>query len=445
MDKKKKWLIGSLLVAVLLVGFTYKLVTKKAPSTSKAEPEIWVISDNHFFAKSLHDDGEAFEKFNKTTVGKDILYSEDLLGALVKKAVKEKPDALVITGDTTLNGEKESLKKMASVLAPLKKAEIPVFGIPGNHDIHDGWARMFYDKKQYVIDQITPGTFRQYFPDGYKQSVSQDKYSLSYTVDMGQYRLFLMDSNLYTLDPSENAPITQGRYKKETLGWMEEQLEAGKKAGKTPILFSHHNMLSHSKQVHTGFVLNNAEAVLDLVKTYDIPLSLSGHTHVQDIMESEEIPGFFEATTSAFSIAESHVAKVTLGKDELTYQAEIFDPRPYFTKAQLKNPDLKNYPTYLKDIFLHEGQQMAYNELFSHQIYDDKIVDPIANLTGEMNVTYFVGKNLTEKEQAEIKQSEGYQLMEKHAPRLERFILSKFQHETSQDPMSLKIKMKQDQ
>ncbi|MBM7710202.1 3',5'-cyclic AMP phosphodiesterase CpdA [Enterococcus lemanii] len=122
----------------------------------------------------------------------------------------EQPTGLILTGDLTLNGEKESLDQMTQTLAPLKKVGIFVFAIPGNHDIHNGWARKFTQDQQLVAHQISPSDFKTAFSDGYEFSVSQDAHSLSYAVDLATYRLVFVDSNLYSETFSKEAPITQG-------------------------------------------------------------------------------------------------------------------------------------------------------------------------------------------------------------------------------------------
>ena len=78
--------------------------------TSKKKPILWLLSDTHLIADSLHDDGLAFQHMRNTSAGKDLDYQEIALTAFVRKVIQEKPTAVIITGDVTFNGAKISRK-----------------------------------------------------------------------------------------------------------------------------------------------------------------------------------------------------------------------------------------------------------------------------------------------------------------------------------------------
>ena len=44
--------------------------------TSKKKPILWLLSDTHLIADSLHDDGLAFQHMRNTSAGKDLDYQE---------------------------------------------------------------------------------------------------------------------------------------------------------------------------------------------------------------------------------------------------------------------------------------------------------------------------------------------------------------------------------
>ncbi len=406
------------------------------------QPNFWVISDNHFFAKTLFEESAVFKEFEAGAVGKDLRYSQDLLAALVEKALIEQPTGLILTGDLTLNGEKESLDQMTQTLAPLKKAGIFVFAIPGNHDIHNGWARKFTQDQQLVAHQISPSDFKTAFSDGYEFSVSQDAHSLSYAVDLATYRLVFVDSNLYSETFSKEAPITQGRVKEKTLTWLEQVLSQARETNKIPLLFLHHNVLAHNEKVQQAFVLNNASNVLDLVATYQVPVAFSGHIHLQDITKSPTLPKFYEITTSAFSIAESHIGHVTLQPDQLNYEVENFDPRPYFTAAQRKKPDLNDYPNYLVQRYEAVGASMAENTLYRIGIKDEALIQSAKEMVGSANLRYFTGHNsLTTEEQAAIQTDPVYQFLQENSTRLARQVEQSLNDPNTPNNQSLTLEL----
>ena len=384
--------------------------------TTSDAPHLWVISDNHFYADELFEDSEKFRQFEATSVGKDIRYTSQVLTAFVKKALKEKPDGIVLTGDTTLNGEKQSLEQMTEIFKPLKAAGIPVFAIPGNHDIYNGWARKFTNQQQITTHQISPGDFRLAFSDGYNLSHSEDKHSLSYAVDLENYRLLFLDSNIYADRFSKTEPITSGEFKEKTLEWIESTLKEAKVLKKTPILFMHHNLLAHNEKVTKGFVLNNATRVLSLVKQYEVPLAVTGHIHLQNIMQSRDNPNFYEITSSSFSTAGNQIGHLQLLNNQMKYEVEAFDPREYFDSLALENPDLKEYPSYLEEKYRQVGKDLATNILVQSDIEN---ADKLADMVGEANLRYFTGNNrLTEAEKDQIRNDPNYAILKKSVPQL---------------------------
>ena len=46
--------------------------------TSKKKPILWLLSDTHLIADSLHDDGLAFQHMRNTSAGKDLDYLSDM-------------------------------------------------------------------------------------------------------------------------------------------------------------------------------------------------------------------------------------------------------------------------------------------------------------------------------------------------------------------------------
>lgn len=135
--------------------------------TSKKKPILWLLSDTHLIADSLHDDGLAFQHMRNTSAGKDLDYQEIALTAFVRKVIQEKPTAVIITGDVTFNGAKISGERLANIFKPLTKNKIAFLVLPGNHDIFDGWARKFKGDHEDYTPQISPAIWKEIFADSY--------------------------------------------------------------------------------------------------------------------------------------------------------------------------------------------------------------------------------------------------------------------------------------
>lgn len=142
---------------------------------------FFVTSDTHYLAKGLTDGGQAFQQFVNTGDGKETNYMDPLMSAFTRDIKNKKPDVLIISGDLTLDGEKQSHLELAQRLEEIKKSGTLVYVIPGNHDILNPYARGFKGNSQYVVDSISPSDFSKIYGDfGYNDAISRDKDSLSY-------------------------------------------------------------------------------------------------------------------------------------------------------------------------------------------------------------------------------------------------------------------------
>ncbi|WP_204123056.1 metallophosphoesterase [Lacticaseibacillus mingshuiensis] len=429
-------LLAMTLFAGLLASSYPQAAAPASQLTATTQPQLWVLSDTHFIAPSLHDEKKAYQLIKGSDAGKDMDYQPVAINALVQTALKKRPTAVIITGDVTFNGAKASAESLAKRLAPLEKAGIHVLVIPGNHDIYDGWARAYKGDEQQVVDQISPSDWKNIWWGSYQAASSVDSQSLSYTVTLNRnYELIMLDSNIYTVQPATRPPSTGGLLKPETLTWLTAQLKAARKNGRTPLVFMHHNLYAHSAVVSTGYVLSNADTLQKLLTKYKVQVLFSGHIHAQDI---ENDPAGKCLTTEivdgAFSISPAGYGIVDLTPTTLHYQRQALDISPYLTAKQKKNPDLRDYPAYLKKLFMRNGQALAINTMMDgSDTFSDKEVTIGANFIGELNWRYFTGQDdPTPKELATLKASKGYQIV-KRSPSLMRYVNSILQDKNLND------------
>ena len=125
-------LSGSLLSGCTASSKTAAAALEEQPDTLN----IAVATDLHFLSSSLTDHGSAFEKYITNSDGKTMEYSEELVDAFLSEVIAEKPHVLVLTGDLTYNGEKQSHVDLSRKLQAVEDAGIQVCVIPGNHDMN---------------------------------------------------------------------------------------------------------------------------------------------------------------------------------------------------------------------------------------------------------------------------------------------------------------------
>ena len=276
-------------LTVLLTGlFLFGLNNQKdeertvqsiAPLVGKDENlKIWKVTDIHYLSPDLFDDGEAFARMKATSAGKDLEHVPDMMEALVWEAAKEQPDLLIVSGDLTFNGEYQSLVELAAFFERIEKNGTQVSVIPGNHDIHSGWARKFEGEEMAVVEQATPEDFQQIFADyGYDLAISKDPESLSYVMEPKAGFPFLMiDTNIYSETKSTKAPKTEGRIKEETYAWLDEYFALQEEHLQTIQLVGHHPLLNHTGRLGGGFILENAEDATDYFAGKGVQTSFAG-------------------------------------------------------------------------------------------------------------------------------------------------------------------------
>ncbi len=255
-------------------------------------PRLMMASDLHYISDATHDEGQAFCKMVQEDDGKISMYSDVLLDVLTEEVIAAAPSALVLTGDITLNGEKENHLRLAEKLQKVKDAGILVLVIPGNHDINNQNAAVYFGDEKEPTEYLETG---QEFVDiyhefGYDQAFERDSTSLSYFCELDETHWMLMlDTCQY-----EDYNHVSGRLRPETLDWIEEYLKQAKEQGIKVLPVGHHNLLSESRLYTTECTMENHQDIIRLFEKYQLPLYVSGHLHAQRIKKHKAEPGVEE-------------------------------------------------------------------------------------------------------------------------------------------------------
>lgn len=378
---------------------------------------IWVITDLHYLSPSLSDEGESFTFIKETSAGKELDYPAQRMEALIWQIEKERPKLLLVSGDLTLNGEKQSAVELADYFQQIEQFGTQVYVIPGNHDISNGWARKFVGEDQEKTDQILPEDFQSIFSDmGYQDAYTLDEHSLSYAVQpYTDLILLMLDTNVYSQTEGKGAPPSNGRLEKETLTWIESVFEDAKKSGATVLPVLHHNLLEHNDFMTKGFTLDNNEEVKALFLKYDIPVVFTGHTHVQDIAHEENT--LYDVTTAAFSVMTPSIGKVTFDNNQVSYEKQAVDMEAWASETNQTDNNLSNYTDYATNLFVEDGINMGLRQMIEEQWHDDSYAEEVGAFVGESNRLFFSGESsqMSTKELKLMKESQGYQLIKKHS------------------------------
>ena len=249
-----------------------------------------VLSDIHIMAPELlREDGRAFQDYIAHD-RKMLKESPALLKTGVAELLKEHPDVVLVTGDLTKDGEKVSHEYVArQLLQPLRQAGIPVYVIPGNHDVNNPHAVIFQKDTMERTATVTPDEFARCYQDyGYGQAIARDEHSLSYVVQLSDStRLLAIDACKYEEnDYARNTCVTGGRIKPETMEFIRQQVADANRHGCRMLTMMHHGLVQHWKwqdKVMADYLVDDWKKQAKAFAKLGLNIVFTGHFHAQDI------------------------------------------------------------------------------------------------------------------------------------------------------------------
>lgn len=213
--------------------------------------DLVVLSDTHVMAPELlQERGAAYDNYIAND-RKLLSESPEILMSAVDRILSNPPDAVLVTGDMTKDGEVESHALVSQVLLkPLRDAGIRVFVTPGNHDIRNPHAVRFLGDSTVRTKTVSAEEFAEFYKDyGYGDAIARDPHSLSYVAQLDEStRLLSVDACMYEDNDFElDICVTDGRIKPETMDFIREQVGKAEKDGCRIVTMMHHGLIRHWK------------------------------------------------------------------------------------------------------------------------------------------------------------------------------------------------------
>ncbi len=378
----------------------------------KTPAKLIIASDIHYMSHSLTDYGQAFTELVDNGDGKVVRYMPQIWQAFADEVVAAAPDALVLCGDLTLNGEKVNHEELASLLAQIEEAGVQVLVIPGNHDINNPYATSYFGEKQSFVEQTTPEDFlRIYSPYGYSEAVSWAPDSLSYLYELNDTTwMMMLDTCIY--DPENEVG---GVVNDDTVEWMEKCLISAYEQGITVIPVGHHNLQELSRVYLEECVIQNHEEVMELLEKYLTPAYFSGHLHVQRIRKHIKEPGvassvygICEVVSNSLIIPPCQYGELSLAADgTMSYHTKNVDVSAWAAANGETSPDLLDFPTFSNTYLRNVISRQTYKAI---EDIPDEIRGKLADFYADVYQAYYAGQKIDYEEK---KKEEGYRLWER--------------------------------
>ena len=375
--------------------------------------DIIFASDIHYMSPSLTDYGQAFTELIDNGDGKVVRYMPQIWQAFAEEVIAARPDALVLSGDLTINGEKVNHQELTARLAEIEAAGIPVLAIPGNHDINNPYATQYFGDYQTAVETVSPEEFRElYAAFGYNEAVSHAPDSLSYLYILNETTWMLMlDSCIYDPDNEVDGEIKEG-----TMEWIEQCLREAYAQGITVVPVAHHNLQELSRVYVEECVIRNYQELLELLERYLTPAFVSGHLHVQRIHKHtkgpgmpENIYGITEIVSNSLIIPPCQYGNMTLNADgTISYHTKNTDVSSWAAKHGEINPDLLDFPTFSSQYIRSVISRQAFNEI---KYIPDDVKTHMVEYYADLYSDYYAGRQI---DYIERTNELGYQLWDRY-------------------------------
>lgn len=179
-----------------------------------------------------------------------VVDTSDMLARCVEhiRALKQKPDIIIATGDLTDFGRPEEYAYLRELLAPFEQQGIPLFMIPGNHDHRENMIAAF------------PG----------HRYLTQSLPFIQYVIEDLPVRIVALD----TVIPGQSG----GELCATRLAWLEQKLSEA--PDRPTLILMHHPPFKTFIGHMDAIGLANAEALKAIVKQHpQVERILCGHLH----------------------------------------------------------------------------------------------------------------------------------------------------------------------
>jgi len=283
--------------------------------------KFYLVTDTHYFEPSLGCEGKALDDYMKNEMY-CLAESSRIVHATFDEIIKDTEiDTVIIPGDLSKDGEKQSHIGFVRELNRLKDAGKKVYVITAGHDYNDNPRG--YVGENYV--PVEPTTFEElyglYYDFGLSEALAVDKQTHSYVAQVAK------DVRMIAFNCDSNRE-TKGSIDDRLLEWAKVQIDKAKADGCFVFCINHYPIIP---SVPVFDLIGDAHIkdwrkVASFLADNGVNLALTGHMHIQSINEfySESGNKFVDICTSVLVGSPGKYRKITI-EDEATVTAESID------------------------------------------------------------------------------------------------------------------------
>ena len=261
-------------------------MAKKLSGSQNQPLKIQVITDTHYYSRKVGTSGKAYEKAESKS--QIVIKDSDLVikAGFDLLCQDDSTDIVLLSGDTTHNGELDSHAEFIEMLRDLKKRGKRVYVITATHDFRDGGVTDGYVGDEAVkvpAVEDRHDLWDMYYEFGPNEAISTHKESMSYVVQLAPgYRLFALNDDTNYKPEGEHG----SGFSDDCMQWILEQLKDAQEQDQYVIAMTHHPMIAPSPFyaiIGKGDMQRNHETTRETFADAGLHCMLTGHTHVHNI------------------------------------------------------------------------------------------------------------------------------------------------------------------
>ncbi|MDR0824932.1 MAG: metallophosphoesterase [Prevotella sp.] len=348
--------------------------------------KMGVITDTHYLSEQLMDDGAALNNYILSS-GKNVKYVPAVLDQALRDYLQSDIQVLLICGDITKDGEKQSHLDFLKKLRSLQDRGVRIYVIPGNHDINMPNAVGFKGDERFPTVNVSPGDFAAYYNEcGYGNALKRDTASLSYVAELNT------DTWILAIDAARykeytTSSITDGRILPETEEWITDVLEEAKQQGKLVIGMMHWGLTEHilyQDMFFRDYLVDDWKRLANLFADNGVKAFFTGHFHSNDITSFTSDKGnvIYDIETGTLSAIPFSYRFVQLDRDGMDIQTKNVAAIP-------ENPNLAEED---KARMLELSTRLAISKLkgLDYDLPDEMLLS-LADVLGQVFVKHAYG------------------------------------------------------
>lgn len=275
---------------------------------------FYLVTDTHYFENELGAEGKAFEK-KMSTEQYFVRESSAIVKSTFARISEDKEtDIVIIPGDLTKNGEKESHKSFIKELYKLKESGKKIFVITAGHDYGE-FSYAFKNDERIQVEGTDFNDLCDMYRDfGYGDAIAIDAPTHSYVAEITEGVRMLA----ICCDSFEQP---KGAMDERHMAWAKEQIDKAKEDNCSIFAICHYPIIP---SVPVFDLVGDAKIkewrnVASFLADNGVELILTGHMHIQSINEfySENGNRLIDVCTACLAGSPAKYRKISIDENSV--------------------------------------------------------------------------------------------------------------------------------